>query len=133
MWSSIEQCLGIICACLPTLRPLLRTRGWGLTHSGEASRGLPKHYGSGYGLGNVGTAASRVRRVDKSGVHQPWEPRDDVDTESITALASGSSKPGLSVDAKDEASSANDDAVVSGGIMRTQEIWQDSSSLWRHR
>jgi len=131
MWSSIEQSLGIICACLPTLRPLLRTRGWCLTHSGEASKGLPRHYGSGYGMGNVGTGASRFSRVDRSGVHKPWEPRDDADAESVTALASGSSKPGFSIDAKDEAS-AHDDAAPSAGIMRTHEIWQDSSSLWRH-
>ena len=25
MWSSIEPCIGILCACLPTLHPLIRT------------------------------------------------------------------------------------------------------------
>ncbi|GFF24102.1 conserved hypothetical protein [Aspergillus udagawae] len=35
IWSSVEPCIGIVCACLPTLRPLLKST---LKHSLGSSR-----------------------------------------------------------------------------------------------
>ncbi|OQE29505.1 hypothetical protein PENSTE_c002G02241 [Penicillium steckii] len=50
-WSSIEQSVGVICACLPTLRPLVRTlygssndtseRGSGSTHNSSQRSSFP--------------------------------------------------------------------------------------------
>lgn len=43
MWSSVEQSLGIICACLPTLRPMFRQLYDASQHSLDKSSGSHSH------------------------------------------------------------------------------------------
>lgn len=79
-------------------------------------------------MSKVGTIASRRSRAAHGGLHEPWDTREDIETESITALAGGTGKADSSVEAR----SAHDDSVPDGGIMRTQEVWQDSNSIKSH-
>ncbi|KAE8367997.1 hypothetical protein BDV27DRAFT_123083 [Aspergillus caelatus] len=43
-WTFVEPCVGIICACLPTLRPLLRTLCCSFSWSTDHSDGPPANY-----------------------------------------------------------------------------------------
>lgn len=50
IWSSVEPNIGIVCACLPTLRPLLRS--WLPRWFGGSSHDPDSAYGTGTGTGH---------------------------------------------------------------------------------
>lgn len=63
-WSSIEQSVGIICACLPTLRPLFRT-WYGSSKRSSATSNFPKRL----------PLSSRLsQRDEEAGVVSPVSP-----------------------------------------------------------
>ena len=89
IWYSLEPAIGIICACLPCMGPLLR--------------GLP---GSPFGSQNRSFAASRSdvsRPLPKSGPRSPW----DLDAGSVERLTQAESSCKASVYAS--ASPSQDD------------------------
>ncbi|KAF1932823.1 uncharacterized protein M421DRAFT_416433 [Didymella exigua CBS 183.55] len=63
VWSTIEICVGIMCACLPTLRLLLVKLFPILGGSSARSRNNYYNYGSGNELKNVGGASQNKRSL----------------------------------------------------------------------
>lgn len=73
VWSSIEICVGIMCACLPTIRLLLVKLFPVLSGSSARSRNKYYNYGSGNELRNIsqGDKARNVNPASSSTVHSP--------------------------------------------------------------
>ncbi|KAF5861297.1 hypothetical protein ETB97_000413 [Aspergillus alliaceus] len=79
IWSNVEPCIGIVSACLPTLRPLLRRipqlRLWGFFNSNGLSRDYGKSHSrgaSGSGPGSLNVSGSRG-----NGKRNRFRPEDD--------------------------------------------------------
>lgn len=79
IWSNVEPCIGIVSACLPTLRPLLRRipqlRLWGFFSSNGLSRDYGKSHSrgvSGSGPGSLNVSGSRG-----NGKRNRFRPEDD--------------------------------------------------------
>jgi hypothetical protein len=76
MWSVVETCLAIVCACLPTLRPLYEKafgKGGSTTNGSSGGRIIFLGSGrSGFGGGsfNVNTSKSKSTDADKDSVDQ---------------------------------------------------------------
>ncbi|KAH9825445.1 hypothetical protein Tdes44962_MAKER04146 [Teratosphaeria destructans] len=88
MWSSIEQNVGIICACLPTLRPLVRSY-WGKSgHSVSIPPMRPYHrqFGSLEPSHEMSAWGSRQQsqRTEVSKTAPLWQ--KDVESESAVAI-----------------------------------------------
>ncbi|KXG50591.1 uncharacterized protein PGRI_043580 [Penicillium griseofulvum] len=83
-WTFVEPCVGIICACLPTMRPLLRSLFSSFSWSTENSKDAP--VGRNYGM-------QRMTRSGKTN-EEAWGDRFDDEY----ALTAGSSKSRVHVD-----------------------------------
>lgn len=84
-WTFVEPCVGIICACLPAMRPLLRALCCSFSWSTGDSKDAP--VGKNYGM----------QRISRSGNNndEAWS-HDRFDDEY--ALTAGSSKSRVHVD-----------------------------------
>ncbi|KAF7587689.1 hypothetical protein BBP40_006875 [Aspergillus hancockii] len=85
-WTFVEPCVGIICACLPTLRPLLRALCCSFSWSTENSKGAP--VGKNYRMQRISSSA-------KNANDEPWG-QDRLGDEY--ALVAGSSNSRAHVD-----------------------------------
>jgi hypothetical protein len=83
-WTFVEPCVGIICACLPTMRPLLRSLFSSFSWSTENSKDTPA--GRNYGM-------QRMSRSGKTN-EEAWGDRFGDEY----ALTAGSSKSRVHVD-----------------------------------
>ncbi|GMF76415.1 unnamed protein product [Aspergillus oryzae] len=85
IWSNVEPCIGIVSACLPTLRPLLRQipqlRLWGMF----GSSGLSRDYKM-TGEGTSGTSGAPLQstgnrsgyRASNGKKYQFWPEEDEI-------------------------------------------------------
>ncbi|KAE8160216.1 hypothetical protein BDV40DRAFT_314030 [Aspergillus tamarii] len=82
IWSNVEPCIGIVSACLPTLRPLLRQipqlRLWGIFGSSGLTRDY-KMTGEGTsGTGLQGTGNQSAYRSSNGKKHRYWPEEDEI-------------------------------------------------------
>ncbi|KAL8934398.1 MAG: hypothetical protein Q9216_005931 [Gyalolechia sp. 2 TL-2023] len=78
LWSAIEQSTGIVCACLPTTRPILGRLLTKMKRSDKNSDGTPKNHPEGIALtsyhsrrnlhGSLDTSKSGFARLDERGI-----------------------------------------------------------------
>ena len=69
MWSSVEPCVGIVSACLPTMRPLFRTMGEAISsryHSRVRSNDYSKGTGGGSGNAHGPYSAAANKTINDS-------------------------------------------------------------------
>lgn len=120
VWSSIEQNVGVICACLPCLRLLLRSgANWGPEVSGQTTRGT--EYAQRSHRHAERSASGRSRRGSSENEH----------TTSELEIASKMSKSeSVGVSTTDTSRSDSDvekadcDLREKDGTCRTQEVYQ---------
>ncbi|KAF2772617.1 hypothetical protein EJ03DRAFT_348572 [Teratosphaeria nubilosa] len=88
MWSSIEQSVAITCACLPTLRPLVRSY-WGSSRQSVSIPPMrPYHHQFGtlepsHEMSSMGSR-QQSQRIEVSRMSPHWE--KDVESESAVAI-----------------------------------------------
>jgi len=116
VWSSIEQSVGVICACLPCLRIFIASRQWD----------------TGSVVETAGTAAyaTRTNKSDNSRV-QRLEGASSSEVELTASLSMAPKNSAHTAEVEDNASleqmrTAYDDRA---GIWRTQEVRQESMTL----
>ncbi|KAF9894160.1 hypothetical protein FE257_009133 [Aspergillus nanangensis] len=102
IWSNVEPCIGIVSACLPTIRPLLQRipmlRLWGIFGStrvtgdtGYSGKGIPES-----DPGSITASANRSAYRSTNGRRNQFRPEDDevyltTDVERTNSLRRGES------------------------------------------
>lgn len=105
-WTAVETNVGIICACLPLLRPMLNKL---IPWFAERSRGDPGPR-TGYIISSVNTNSTGLKTIDSSKRSEPWSHSDTHETTMDH------------ISEREHDSMGNSVVSMSGGIRKTVDV-----------
>lgn len=105
-WTAVETNVGIICACLPLLRPILNKL---IPWFAERSRGDPGPR-TGYIISSVNTNSTGLKTIDSSKHSDPWSQSEKHETTLDHVSEQGQDSRGDSV------------VSMAGGIRKTIDV-----------
>ncbi|KAK4504950.1 hypothetical protein PRZ48_002913 [Zasmidium cellare] len=105
-WTAVETNVGIICACLPLLRPILNKLIPWFAERSNHNRG-PR---TGYIISSVNTMSTGLRTIDSSKNSEPWSNSEKNET-TLDQISE-----------RDPDSRNNSDVEAYGGIRKTTEV-----------
>ena len=128
VWTIIEPCIGVISACLPTLRPIVKIlfgqdafwrSTWGILGSGKSKSGAsytpPATTGTSSSKTDGDDGETNSEHLNEADLERAWTPKSNNKSEWIT-----------NVSGRTDSEVLVDDPLRQGIIVRKSVDWQSS-------